>query len=63
MDVRVDQAGAEEVAAYSIVVSSSAEHPVVTAGALRFAPTSTGRAMATRFPIPPQLTTDARFAY
>ncbi|MET8997648.1 polymorphic toxin type 4 domain-containing protein [Amycolatopsis sp. NPDC004169] len=61
--VRVDQAGAEEVASYSIVVSSSAEHPVVTAGALRFAPTSTGRAMATRFPIPPQLTMDARFAY
>jgi hypothetical protein len=53
----------EEVASYSIVVSSSAEHPVVTAGALRFAPTTTGRAMATRFTIPPPLTGPARFAY
>jgi hypothetical protein len=53
----------EEIASYSIVVSSSAEHPVVSAGVLRFAPTSTGRAMATRFTIPPPLTGPASFAY
>jgi hypothetical protein len=61
--VRVNPAGTEEIATYTITVSSSAEHPVVTATSLRFAPTSTAREVATRFRIPPQLTSPARFAY
>jgi hypothetical protein len=62
--VAVNQAGkAEEVATYSIVVSRSADHPVVTASSLQFAPTATGRATATRFPIPPHLRRPARFTY
>jgi hypothetical protein len=63
--VLVNRAGGqvEEIASYSIVISNSAEHPVVTAGTLRFAPTSTARALATRFPVPPRLTAPARFAY
>jgi len=55
--------GVEEIASYSIAVSRSAEHPVVTATSLRFAPTATARSVATRFPIPPQLTRPARHAY
>lgn len=55
--------GVEEVASYSIVVSRSVDHPVITAGSLRFAPNATGRSVATRFPIPPQLTKPARHAY
>ena len=61
--IRINGGIAEEVATYSIQVGNSAEHPVVTAGALRFAPTPAGQALAARVPIPPILTGPASFTY
>lgn len=61
--VRVTGGQAEEVATYSIRVSSSAEHPLVTAGALQFSPTATGQAIAGRVPRPDVLTKSKSFQY
>ena len=61
--VRVSGGRAEEVAAYSIRVTSSAEHPLVTATALRFSSTAAGQATAGRAAVPAVLTNPFRFQY
>jgi hypothetical protein len=61
--LRVTGGQAEEVATYSIRVTSSAEHPLVTADALRFSPTAAGQAVAGRVPLPPVLTKLFSFQY
>jgi Domain of unknown function (DUF4157)/Bacterial toxin 4 len=61
--VRVAGGKAEEVATYSLQVTSSAKHPRVTAGALRFSPTEAGQALAGRVPVPDVLSKPASFAY
>ncbi|MCY0906006.1 eCIS core domain-containing protein [Arthrobacter sp. H14-L1] len=53
----------QDIATYTIRVSSSAEHPVVTAGALVFAQNSTAAATATRVARPPVLAAAASHAY
>lgn len=54
--VRVVGGQAEEVASYSIQVTGSIEHPLVTAAAIRFSPTAAGRAVIGRVPLPDVLT-------
>ena len=61
--VRVAGGRAEEVATYSIRVTGSAEHPLVTAGAIRFSPTAAGQAVIGRAPLPDVLTKAFSFAY
>ena len=61
--VRVAGGKAEEVATYSIRVSASADHPLVTAGALTFSPTAAGQAVAGRVPLPDVISKPASFAY
>lgn len=61
--VRVTGGQAEEVASYAIHVTSSAEHPVVTAAAMRFTPTAAGRAVAARVAPPDVLTKAFSFSY
>jgi hypothetical protein len=62
--LRVSGGQAEEVATYSIRVSSSAEHPVVSAAAIRFSSTPAGQALAAgRVPLPPPITAPATFTY
>jgi hypothetical protein len=61
--VRVAGGQSEEVATYSIRVTGSAEHPLVTAGAIRFSPTAAGQAVMGRGPLPDVLTKPFSFAY
>ena len=61
--VRVAGGQAAEVATYSIRVTGSKEHPVVTAGAIRFSPTAAGQAVAGRVRPPRVLTKPCSFAY
>lgn len=61
--VRVAGGQAQEVATYSIRVTSSAEHPLVTAGILQFSPTTAGQAVAGRVQLPRVLTRPFSFAY
>jgi hypothetical protein len=61
--VRVSGGQVEDVASYSIRVSNSAEHPLVTAAALRFSLSTAGQAVAARVPLPDVLTKPFSFAY
>jgi len=61
--LRVTGGQAEEVATYTIQVTSSAEHPLVTADRLRFSPTAAGQALAGRVPLPDVLTKPFSFQY
>ena len=61
--VRAAGGQVEEVATYSIRVTSSAKHPLVTAGALRFSPTAAGQAISGRVPLPDVLTKPFSFSY
>jgi hypothetical protein len=61
--VRVSGGRADEVATFSIRVTSSAEHPLVTADALRFSPTAAGQATAGRIALPDVLRRPFSFQY
>jgi hypothetical protein len=60
--IRVAGGSAAEVATYSIRVTASKEHPLVTAGPIRFNPTATAQAVAGRLPLPGVLTKPFSFA-
>jgi hypothetical protein len=61
--VRVAGGQVEQVATYSLRVTGTKEHPLVTADPLRFSPTVAGQALAGRIPIPDVLTKPASFTY
>jgi len=61
--LRVAGGQREEVASYSIQVTSSKEHPLVTAEAIRFSQAAAGQALAGRVPPPDVLTKPFSYQY